>query len=67
MKLFVALLQDEGVDILLSARVKEVSGKSGDAVSIIVDQNGTEKDLEGQSRIWWRQAARQTPRGLDWT
>ena len=35
------LLQDEGIDILLAARVKELSGKSGDSVSIIVDQNGT--------------------------
>jgi pyruvate/2-oxoglutarate dehydrogenase complex dihydrolipoamide dehydrogenase (E3) component len=41
------LLEDEGVDILLSTRVKELSGKSGDAVSIIVDQNGTEKTLKG--------------------
>ena len=38
-----SLLQDEGIDILLSARVKELSGKSGDSVSIIVDQNGTAK------------------------
>ena len=41
------LLQDEGVDILLAARVKELSGKSGDSVSIIVDQNGTEKTVKG--------------------
>ncbi len=41
------LLQDEGIDILLAARVKELSGKSGDAVSIVVDQNGTAKTLKG--------------------
>jgi pyruvate/2-oxoglutarate dehydrogenase complex dihydrolipoamide dehydrogenase (E3) component len=41
------LLQDEGVDTLLSTRVKELSGKSGDAVSMIVDQNGTEKTVKG--------------------
>jgi pyruvate/2-oxoglutarate dehydrogenase complex dihydrolipoamide dehydrogenase (E3) component len=41
------LLHDEDIDILLSARVKEVSGKSGDAVSIIVEQNGTGKTLKG--------------------
>jgi pyruvate/2-oxoglutarate dehydrogenase complex dihydrolipoamide dehydrogenase (E3) component len=41
------LLQDEGIDILLSTRVKELSGKSGDSVSIIVDHNGTAKTLEG--------------------
>jgi len=41
------LLQDEGVDVLLSARVKELSGKSGDSVSMIVDQNGTAKTVKG--------------------
>jgi pyruvate/2-oxoglutarate dehydrogenase complex dihydrolipoamide dehydrogenase (E3) component len=41
------LLQDEGVDILLSTRVKELSGKSGYSVSIIVDQNGTAKTVKG--------------------
>src|SRR5260370_39425308 len=41
------LVQDEGVDILVAARVKELSGKSGDAVSIIVDQNGTAKTVKG--------------------
>jgi pyruvate/2-oxoglutarate dehydrogenase complex dihydrolipoamide dehydrogenase (E3) component len=41
------LLQDEGIDILLAARVKELSGKSGDSVSIIVDQNGTAKTMKG--------------------
>jgi pyruvate/2-oxoglutarate dehydrogenase complex dihydrolipoamide dehydrogenase (E3) component len=41
------LLQDEGIDVLLAARVKELSGKSGDTVSILVDQNGTAKTLKG--------------------
>jgi len=41
------LLQDEGIDVLLSARVKELSGKSGDLVSMVVDQNGTAKTLKG--------------------
>ncbi len=41
------LLQDEGIDVLLAARVKRVSGKSGHAVSIVVDQEGTEKTLNG--------------------
>jgi len=41
------LLQDEGVDVLMSTRVKKLSGKSGDAVSAVVEQNGTEKTLKG--------------------
>jgi pyruvate/2-oxoglutarate dehydrogenase complex dihydrolipoamide dehydrogenase (E3) component len=41
------LLQDEGIDVLLSTRAKRLSGKSGDKVSIVVDQNGIEKTLEG--------------------
>jgi pyruvate/2-oxoglutarate dehydrogenase complex dihydrolipoamide dehydrogenase (E3) component len=42
-----SLLADEGIDILLNAGIKEVSGKSGDAVSVVVEQNGSEKVLKG--------------------
>ena len=42
-----ALLEDEGIDILLNAQPTRVSGKSGEAVSIVVVQNGTEKTLKG--------------------
>lgn len=41
------LLAEEGIDILLNARVRQVSGKSGDSVSVVVDFNGTEKVLTG--------------------
>jgi pyruvate/2-oxoglutarate dehydrogenase complex dihydrolipoamide dehydrogenase (E3) component len=41
------LLADEGIDILLGARIEQVSGKSGDSVSVIVQQNGIEKVLKG--------------------
>jgi pyruvate/2-oxoglutarate dehydrogenase complex dihydrolipoamide dehydrogenase (E3) component len=41
------LLEDEGIDILLNARINRVSGKSGQSVSIAVEQNGAEKALEG--------------------
>src|SRR5437868_4185396 len=41
------LLADEGIDILLNARIKQVSGKSGDSVSIVVEQNGIEKVIKG--------------------
>ena len=42
-----SLLADEGIDILLNARIKQVSGKSGDSVSVVVEQNGMEKVLKG--------------------
>src|SRR5438552_1915724 len=42
-----SLLADEGVDILLNARIKQVSGKCGDSVSVVVEQNGIEKVLKG--------------------
>src|ERR1700758_984253 len=42
-----SLLTDEGIDILLNARIKRVSGKSGDSVSVVVEQNGIEKVLKG--------------------
>src|ERR1700723_1739928 len=41
------LLQDEGIDILLNAQIKQVSGKSGQSVKIVVEQNGVEKTIEG--------------------
>jgi pyruvate/2-oxoglutarate dehydrogenase complex dihydrolipoamide dehydrogenase (E3) component len=42
-----SLLADEGIDILLNARIKQVSGKSGDSVSVLLEQNGVEKVLKG--------------------
>ncbi|MES2223110.1 MAG: FAD-dependent oxidoreductase [Acidobacteriota bacterium] len=42
-----SLLADEGIGLLLNARIKQVSGKSGDSVSIVVEQDGTEKILKG--------------------
>src|ERR1700745_1314211 len=42
-----SLLADEGIDILLNARINQVSGKSGDSVSVVVEQNGIEKVLKG--------------------
>src|SRR5579863_5318528 len=42
-----SLLADEGIDILLNARIKQVSGKCSDSVSVIVEQNGIEKVVKG--------------------
>lgn len=41
------LLQDEGVELLLKAQVKSVSGTSGKSVSVILEKDGAEKILEG--------------------
>jgi pyruvate/2-oxoglutarate dehydrogenase complex dihydrolipoamide dehydrogenase (E3) component len=41
------LLEDEGIDILLGAQVKRVSGKCGDSVSVFVEQNGAQEVLTG--------------------
>jgi pyruvate/2-oxoglutarate dehydrogenase complex dihydrolipoamide dehydrogenase (E3) component len=41
-----SLLADEGIDILLNARVKQMSGKSGDSVSVVVVQNGEQNGIE---------------------
>jgi len=41
-----SLLADEGVDILLNARIKTVSGKSGDSVTVVVEQNGEQNGNE---------------------
>lgn len=42
-----SLLEDEGIDVLLSARIKRIQGKSGHAVSVVIEQNGVEKTLRG--------------------
>ncbi len=41
------LLDDEGIDVHVNARIKRVSGKSGDSVTIVFEQNGTDKTLTG--------------------
>jgi pyruvate/2-oxoglutarate dehydrogenase complex dihydrolipoamide dehydrogenase (E3) component len=41
------LLATEGIDILLNAHLKRVSGKSGHSVSIVIEHNGVERILEG--------------------
>jgi pyruvate/2-oxoglutarate dehydrogenase complex dihydrolipoamide dehydrogenase (E3) component len=42
-----SLFKDESIDTLLHARIKRVSGKSGDSVIVVVEQGGKEKTLEG--------------------
>ena len=42
-----SLFADEGTDTVLDARIKRVSGKTGESVRIILDQDGAEKTLEG--------------------
>ena len=42
-----SLFEDEGIDIVLNARVKAISGKSGKAVRINIEQKGMEKTLDG--------------------
>jgi pyruvate/2-oxoglutarate dehydrogenase complex dihydrolipoamide dehydrogenase (E3) component len=41
------LLEDEGANVFLNARVKRIEGRSGDRVTIVLEQNRAEKTLEG--------------------
>ena len=41
------LFNDEGIETTLNARIKRVAGKSGESVSVVVEQNGQEKTLKG--------------------
>src|SRR5467141_441523 len=41
------LLDDEGIDVHLNTPIKRVSGKSGDSVTIVFEQNGTDRTLTG--------------------
>ncbi|MBV8830915.1 MAG: FAD-dependent oxidoreductase [Acidobacteriaceae bacterium] len=42
-----SLFEDEGIDTVLNARIKRVSGKSDDSVTVVVEQGGKEKSLHG--------------------
>ena len=41
------VFRDEGIEIFLNAMAKRVTGKSGEAVQVVIEQNGVEKTLEG--------------------
>lgn len=43
------VIQDEGIDVVLNAQIKRVSGKSGESVRILLEKNGNggKKTLEG--------------------
>jgi len=41
------LFRDEGIDLILNARIKKVSGHSGERVKVIAEENGVEKTIEG--------------------
>jgi pyruvate/2-oxoglutarate dehydrogenase complex dihydrolipoamide dehydrogenase (E3) component len=40
------LLEDEGIDFVLNARINRVSGKSGQSVTVLLEQNGITKTFE---------------------
>ena len=42
-----SLLEDESIDIVLNARIQRVSGRSGDSLSVVLEQNGAERVFEG--------------------
>jgi pyruvate/2-oxoglutarate dehydrogenase complex dihydrolipoamide dehydrogenase (E3) component len=42
-----SLLEDEGIEVLLNTRIKRVSGRSGESVKMVIEQNGSEKTLDG--------------------
>src|SRR6516162_8272506 len=42
-----SLFEDEGIDIVLNATIKRITGKSGQSVRIVIEQNGVEKILDG--------------------
>jgi pyruvate/2-oxoglutarate dehydrogenase complex dihydrolipoamide dehydrogenase (E3) component len=58
-----SLLEDEGIDVLLNMRIKRVSGTSGNSVSVVIEQNGTETAVT----CWWLQDALRIPRDSAWS
>jgi pyruvate/2-oxoglutarate dehydrogenase complex dihydrolipoamide dehydrogenase (E3) component len=41
------LFRDEGIETVLSARVRQISRKTGDSVTLVVEQNGRERTVAG--------------------
>ena len=41
------LFRDEGVETFLNTKIQRVTGKSGEAVQVVIEQNGVEKTLQG--------------------
>ena len=41
------LFQDEGIEIVLKAKLRRVSGRSGQWVTLVIEQGGQEKTLQG--------------------
>jgi len=56
------LFEDEGIDLVLNARLKSISGKSGQTVQVVIEQNGIENTLEGSHLLV---AAGRTPNTAD--
>jgi pyruvate/2-oxoglutarate dehydrogenase complex dihydrolipoamide dehydrogenase (E3) component len=42
-----SVLEDDGIDLVLNARIKRVSGRSGESVSVVLEQSGAKKVVEG--------------------
>src|SRR5262249_41377217 len=56
------LFEDEGIDLVLNAQVKSVTGKSGQAVHAVIEQNGVESTVDGSHLLV---AAGRTPNTAD--
>jgi pyruvate/2-oxoglutarate dehydrogenase complex dihydrolipoamide dehydrogenase (E3) component len=41
------LFEDEGIEAILNAEIKRISGRSGESVKVVIEQRGMEKTLEG--------------------
>jgi pyruvate/2-oxoglutarate dehydrogenase complex dihydrolipoamide dehydrogenase (E3) component len=61
-----SLFEDEGIDIVLNARIKSVSGKSGEAVKVLIEQKGVRRRWRAVI-CWLQQAALRTQRISDWS
>jgi pyruvate/2-oxoglutarate dehydrogenase complex dihydrolipoamide dehydrogenase (E3) component len=41
------LFQEEGIDCVVNAKIRRISGKSGKSVTLVIEQGGQEKTLQG--------------------
>src|SRR5262245_1613519 len=52
------VFQDEGIELVLNAKVRRISGASGQSVTVVIEQGGQEKTLQGSHLLL---AAGRTP------
>ena len=61
------LFEDEGIDLLLNATVRRISGKTGQSVKMAIERSGVEKTLEASHLLVAAGRSPNTDADSDWS